>query len=131
MSDAFDADVLIYASLGDPRAARALRALTSSEPAIGSILLMPETLTKPTRRGDQADILAVADLLIRIELKPVDEEIASAAVTLGAKYGLRTADAVHLATAVIWGADRFHTNNRRDFGSVTDEIDVIFGVDTT
>ena len=131
MSDAFDADVLIYASLGDPRAARALRALTSSEPAIGSILLMPETLTKPTRRGDQADILAVADLLIRIELKPVDEEIASAAVTLGAKYGLRTADAVHLATAVIWGADRFHTNNRKDFGAVTDEIEVIFGVDTT
>ena len=25
---------------------------------------------------------------------------------------LKAADAIHLATAVIWGAERFHTNNR-------------------
>jgi predicted nucleic acid-binding protein len=36
---------------------------------------------------------------------------------LGARYRLRAADAIHLATAVHHGADRFITNNRRVFDS--------------
>jgi hypothetical protein len=37
------------------------------------------------------------------------------AATLGAAHGLRATDAVHLATAVSAGADRFITNNSSDF----------------
>jgi predicted nucleic acid-binding protein len=58
-------------------------------------------------------------------LKPVDREVAEAAMAFGAKYRLRAADAIHLATAVVWGAERFHTNNRRDFGPHVTEVEVV------
>ena len=46
-------------------------------------------------------------------------------MTLGAKYGLRAADAVHLATTITAGADRFLTSNHKDFGDRISEIDVV------
>jgi predicted nucleic acid-binding protein len=46
----------------------------------------------------------------------------SACAALAIKYGLRAADATHLATAVAVGADRFLTTNQRDFPpSITEE----------
>jgi predicted nucleic acid-binding protein len=39
---------------------------------------------------------------------------------------LRAADAFHLATAVLAGADRFVTNNRRDFGPSITEIEIVY-----
>ncbi len=39
---------------------------------------------------------------------------------------IRAADAVHLATAVVAGADRFITNNRRDFPKSISEIDITY-----
>lgn len=39
---------------------------------------------------------------------------------------LCAADAVHLATAVGVGADRFLTNNRRDFPTTISEIEVVY-----
>lgn len=38
---------------------------------------------------------------------------------------MRAADAVHLATAVAAGADRFVTDNRRDIRLDMDEIEVV------
>ena len=46
-----------------------------------------------------------------------------------ASYGLRAADAVHLATAVGAGANRFLTNNKRDFPKSITEIDVTYPED--
>jgi predicted nucleic acid-binding protein len=65
-------------------------------------------------------------LLARIHLLPVDEAIADLGVVLGASYGLRPVDAIHLATAVTAGADRFITNNARDFVKGISEIDVAY-----
>ena len=42
------------------------------------------------------------------------------------RYQLKAADATHLATAVGMGADRFITNNKRDFGRDIKEIDVTY-----
>jgi predicted nucleic acid-binding protein len=56
----------------------------------------------------------------------VTAAVASLAASLGARYRLRTADAVHLATAVHAGADRFITNNRRDFSPDITELDVTY-----
>jgi hypothetical protein len=39
---------------------------------------------------------------------------------------LKASDATHLATAVGMGADRFITNNKRDFGMGVTEIDVTY-----
>jgi len=47
------------------------------------------------------------------------------ATALGARHRLRVADAVHLATAVAAGADRFITNNTRDFSKAITEIDIV------
>jgi predicted nucleic acid-binding protein len=136
--DAFDADVLIYAAVpGHPLGRRVLPLLP--EPAqqgesdvdaaamgIGSVLLLPELLSKPVRDGADDELLALAVLLGRLELRPVDEATAELAVALGAAYRLRAADAVHLATAVLAGAERFVTNNRADFDCSIAEIDVTF-----
>ena len=137
MMDAFDADVLIYAAVADHPLGRRVRALFSVEAVeaggllagIGSVLLLPEVLTKPLRAGSHAEVEALAALLSRLDLRPADEATARLAATLGASYGLRAADAVHLATAVQAGAERFVTNNRSDFPGSIAEIAVTYPVD--
>lgn len=132
--DAFDADVLIYAAAPTHPLGQRVRALFSPEPTvetgavagIGSVLLIPELLTKPMRDHAESEIEALAALLGRLDLRPTDEATAELAVVLGAEHGLRAADAVHLATAVAVGADRFITNNSGDFSKSITEIEVIY-----
>ncbi len=128
--DAFDADVLIYAATPGHPLGRRVRRLFPEEPAttsglvagIGSVLLIPELLTKPLRDGANPELEALTSLLGRLDLRPIDEMTAELATALGAAYGLRAADAVHLATAVSAGATRFITNNSRDFPPSITEI---------
>lgn len=94
------------------------RLLERSSPQItfvGSILLIPELLTKPTRLGYEAERKALVACLSRLTLIAVDGMIAELATTLGATYGLKPLDAIHLATAVHAEADLFVTNNRKHF----------------
>lgn len=132
MTDAFDADVLIYAALGHDLG---LPVLTLFSPAddqaddvvgLGSVLLMPELLAKPMRLGHEREGTMLRALLSRLDLHPVSRAIANLAVDLGATHGLRAPDAIHLATAVLAGADRFITNNRRDFPTTIEEIDIVY-----
>ncbi len=134
--DAFDADVLIYAAVrGHPLGQRVMALLPSMmEPGdapagIGSVLLLPELLSKPTRDGAQHELVALAALLARLDLRPFDQATADLAVALGATYRLSAADAVHLATAVNCGADRFVTNNQRDFPRSIVEINITYPAD--
>jgi predicted nucleic acid-binding protein len=130
--DSFDADVLIYAAVADHELGRRVRALFPVQPtegpraSIGSVLLVPELLTKPLRESADDELNELSALLGRLDLLPTDEATAELATALGAIYGLRTADAVHLATAVGAGADRFITNNRSGFPKSISEIDVIY-----
>ena len=62
----------------------------------------------------------------RLDLRGVDPATAGVAITLASSYRLRAADAVHLATAIVFGADRFITDNRRDFPVSISEIDVTY-----
>ena len=131
MSTAFDADVLIYAAVpGHPIGAR-VAALFADAPAgavgVGSTLLLPEVLTKPLRLDpDSTETATLLSLLSRLELLPLDEATARLATSLGAFYAMRAADAAHLATAVAAGADRFLTNNRKDFPPTITEIDIVY-----
>jgi predicted nucleic acid-binding protein len=135
--DAFDADVLIYAAVPDHRLGMRVRALFSIEPVettgtvagIGSVLLLPELLTKPLRQGALDELDELGALLSRLDLRPVDESTAELATALGAAYRLRAADAVHLATAVNAGADRFITNNAADFPKTITEVDITYPLD--
>lgn len=135
--DAFDADVLIYAAIaGHPLGGR-VRALFPSAPTagdhrvagIGSALLLPELLAKPIRDGRPTEVEALQVLLAGLDLLTLDQAGAELAAVLGARYGLRAADATHLATAVGAGADRFITNNQRDFPKSISEIDITYPED--
>lgn len=130
--DSFDADALIYAAVAGHELGRRVRALFPVEPVegsrvgIGSVLLVPELLTKPLRDGATDEFNELSALLGRLDLLPTDEATAELATALAANYGLKAADAVHLATAVGAGADRFVTDNRSDFPKSIAEIDVVY-----
>lgn len=130
---AFDADVLIYAATIDHPLGRKVLALLAADdsqdgPAgVGSVLLLPEVLTKPMRADpESAETMTLISLLSRLELRPFDEATGRLALALAVSYGLRAADAVHLASAIGAGAQRFVTNNRRDFPQAINEIDIVY-----
>jgi len=132
--DAFDADVLIYAAVpGHPlgrRVAALLNAGAAGTPVgAGSVLLLPEVLGKPLGDGTADEVRALAGLLGRLDLRPVDRATAELATALSSRYRLRTADATHLATAVGIGADRFITNSKRDFTPAITEIAITHPAD--
>ena len=128
--DAFDADVIIYAAVVEHPLGRRVRRLfdvvQGRHAGIGSVVLLPEVLAKPMRDGATREVAALVGLLSRLDLRPVDAVTAEVATSLAATHRLRAADALHLATAVVMGADRFITNNRRDFGPSITEIEVVY-----
>lgn len=132
--DAFDSDVLIYAAVpGHPLGER-VAALFPEHPrgasgptvGVGSVLLLPEVLSKPLRDGDAEAVRTLSGFLVRLDLRPVDQMTAAQAAVLGAKYKLRGPDATHLASAIAMRAQRFITNNSKDFGPFIKEIEVTF-----
>ncbi len=142
--DAFDADVLIYAAVAGHELGKRVRVLFPSSPVdgsstaddtsptvhrVGSILLLPELLSKPMRDRATNELAELGALLGRLDLRPVDQAIAELATALAAAYALRAIDAVHLATAVNAGADRFITNNSKDFSKAIVEIDITYPAD--
>ncbi|MBB2892490.1 type II toxin-antitoxin system VapC family toxin [Flexivirga oryzae] len=132
---AFDADVLIYAAqrrhaLGARVAALFTRAAEDEMVGTGSVLLLTEVLAKPMRDDPASDeTLALMSLLSRLQLLPLDDQTARLALHFAIAYGLRAADATHLATAVAAGADRFLTNNQKDFPKTIGEVDITYPSD--
>jgi predicted nucleic acid-binding protein len=132
--DCFDADALIYAAIpGHPLGHRVAALFKNAGPGalagIGSVLLLPETLSKPLSDGTPDEVRALAGLLARLDLRPVDRATAELATALASRYRLRAADATHLATAVDVGADRFITNNQRDFPATITEVGITYPAD--
>ncbi len=137
--DAFDADVLIYAADPGHPLGEKVAALFPAGPVagpgpapragVGSVLLVPEVLSKPLRDGDAQAARKLSEFLARLDLRPVDRATAEQAAILRARYSLRTPDAIHLATAIGMGAHRFITNNKRDFWESIKEIDITYPTD--
>jgi predicted nucleic acid-binding protein len=132
--DCFDADVLIYAAISThPLGQRVVALFKEAGPGAlagaGSILLLPEVLSKPLRDGPPDEVRLLAGLLARLDLRPVDRATAELATALSSRYRLRAADATHLATAVSLGADRFITNNQRDFPIAITEVRITYPAD--
>ncbi|WP_425956401.1 type II toxin-antitoxin system VapC family toxin [Xylanimonas sp. McL0601] len=129
---AFDTDVLVHAADLHNPLGRRVAVLFDVDPeaspfvGTGSVLLLPEVLTTPLRTGDADEQLTLISYLGRIELVPVDAATAQLGLSLAVDYGLRAADAIHLATAVNGSADQFLTNNRKDFPKSIVEIDILY-----
>lgn len=87
-----------------------------------SVMTLAEILVQPLRLGNTdlaqqyLDILVIRD---DYELVEFSTDIAISAAAIRARYSLRTADAVHAATAVLSGCDAILTNDR-DFKRVQD-----------
>lgn len=124
--DCFDADVLIYAAVPDHPLGRRVLPLLNNPGGVGSVLLLPEVLSKPIREGATDEVRILAALLGRLDLRPVDRTTAELATAIAGRFRLRAADAAHLATAIKAGADRFVTNNRRDFPASITEIAITY-----
>lgn len=133
--NAFDSDVLIFAAKPDhplgPRVLTLFAGKQEEPVGLGSLMLMPEVLTRPIRTQGAGELKELTWLLSRLELLPLDVPTAELAVAFGAAYGLKPADAVHLATAVNAGAERFITNNQREFSKSITEIEIVYPQDLT
>lgn len=134
--DAFDADVHIYAAVPEHPLGRRVRALFEAGGAeaadrsrVGSVLLIPELISKPLWDGATEELEDLGAMLARVELRPADVTTAELAAAFGATYSLSAADAIHLATGVQAGADRFVTNSRSDFPRSITEIDITYPSD--
>lgn len=94
--------------------------------AVSSVLLMTEVLSKPLMDGDKglADrYMAFIGTFPNLELREVDRRIAFRAAKLRAKYGLKTPDALFVATAIEEKAEAFVTNDIRL--RKVDEIEIL------
>jgi len=82
--------------------------------AVGSPLILTEVLSQPLRMGKKELVKEYEDIIqnsIGFTLIPIDEQIARRAAELRAKYGLRTPDALHIATALENYCQAFLTND--------------------
>ena len=129
MSVAFDADVLVYAaSPGHRKGDRVWAHL--DDPAnqgslFGSTVLLAQLLARPVRGGRRREVDGLLACLARLYLVPPDEATSMLAAQLGARHRLRPLDALHLATAIGVGAERFCTANPKAFRRSVDEIEVV------
>lgn len=83
---------------------------------IASELMFAELLPRPLRDGRQDLVERYLELMQRtpsITLAPVDRRVILRAVRLRADFGLRSMDALHLATAHVHGCQTFLTNDLR------------------
>ena len=84
--------------------------------AVTSTLTLLETLVKPKEIGDEEmrdDYYYALTSFPNLKMRPVDEEVAEAAAEIRARSGLRTPDALQVATCLVEGASAFITNDER------------------
>jgi predicted nucleic acid-binding protein len=112
-----DACCFIYLVEGEPgwrsTIEAQLRNLDPTTRLVTSQLSRLECRTKPTRDNDD-DLLARYDALFganRINVLDVGESVVDHATRLRARYGFKSPDAIHLATAIDCGASSFCTGD--------------------
>jgi predicted nucleic acid-binding protein len=111
-----DSCLVIYLVEHHPRFSDELRrALTrhGKEAFAASALVRLECLAGPRKAGDASAERAYVAALGQLRTVPLTEQAYDAAATLRAAHGLRTPDALHLATAQTARCTALWTNDRR------------------
>lgn len=83
---------------------------------VTSVLTLMEVLVAPKRERQEQLCRRYRELFAsfpQLTVLAIDQSIAEVASDLRAAYNLRTPDALHLATAIVAGADAFVTEDRR------------------
>lgn len=115
----FDTAPLIYYTEGHPEYLPTLRVIMGQIApdrmhGITSVLTLTETLMKPLQHQRSALVQQYRMLFYQtaaLTTVPITAPIAELAATLRAQYGLRTPDALQVATAIDSGCDAFLTND--------------------
>jgi predicted nucleic acid-binding protein len=106
-----DAGAIIRWVEGNLRLKSAVDEAMGGRPAVTSVISITECLTGPLRVGDKGaeqtynDLFAGEDL----ELLLVNQAVARSAAEIRGRLAMKTPDAIHMATAVIIGAEVFVT----------------------
>ena len=116
-----DANLYIYVFEGietyRTRMAGLLAAIDRQDASVvASELLFTELLPRPMKDGRQDLVERYLELFRstpRIHLAPVDRQVILRSVQLRADFGLRSMDALHLATALVHDCETFVTNDQR------------------
>jgi uncharacterized protein len=115
----FDANTIIYAVEQAPPFSIAIASqITAVENSVGGAILTSrlsrlECRVKPVRDGNAA-LLARFDAFFQhpfVHVMEVTAPVIERATELRARYGFKTPDAIHLATAIEEKADRFLTGD--------------------
>lgn len=87
---------------------------TAKYAAVTSVITLIEILVKPMRKGNGAAAMDYRDLLLsfpNLKMVNVDVKISETASYLQAKYGIKTPDAIQIATVICQGSKSFITND--------------------
>jgi predicted nucleic acid-binding protein len=83
---------------------------------VSTVITLLEVLVLPLRHKENELAQRYEAILTNsksIKLVAIDEEIAKISARLRAEYSLKTPDAIQLATAVVYSADTFLTNDKQ------------------
>ena len=114
-----ESSAIIYAIEGVPALrAAALAKMAQAERSIHGLIITSrlsrlECRVKPLREGDMA-LLALFDAFFtrrRLQMVDISADIIERATDLRVRYGFKTPDAIHLATAIEERADLFITGD--------------------
>lgn len=114
-----DTTCFIHLLEGDPPVRNAveahLRALPATDGVVTSRLTRLECRVKPLREADHSLLARYAAALAppNVRLLDLSEAVVERATELRARYGFRTPDALHLASAIESGAASFITGDAR------------------
>jgi predicted nucleic acid-binding protein len=82
--------------------------------AVSSVITLTEVLNQPIKAGNHKLEQEYRDILVNsgsYQLVAINVQIAEAAAGFRARYGLRTPDALHVASAISTACDAFLTND--------------------
>jgi len=116
---AIDSSIFIYLLEGNPEYLSLARNLflqvqSGEFVAVLSVIGLVEILTGPKKRGRYDIAKEYKDLIIHfpnLTVMGISDNIVELSSNLRAKYNLATPDAVHIASAVDFGAEKFITND--------------------
>jgi len=114
----WDTNLFIYQIEFHPAWGPKVSALVAYQEAQGisimtSALTLGEVLVKPTKDSRNDLILAYETLFADIECVPIGQDVARQFASLRADHGVKSPDALQLASAMVGAATAFITNDER------------------
>jgi predicted nucleic acid-binding protein len=84
--------------------------------AVYSAIGLIELLTGPKKQGNYELAAKYREMIAHfpnLQIEGINESVVDVASTLRATYGITTPDAIHIATAMDFGAKKFITNDKK------------------